>query len=272
MVSKLVLIATILFCTYLFVAALVYFGQARMVYFPTRSITATPDQIGLRYEDVWLQTEDDVRIHGWYVPKEGAHWTVLFLHGNGGNMSHRLETLDLLHQIGVNTLIIDYRGYGMSQGSPSEAGTYLDAMAAWTYLSQHRAGADSTVVFGRSLGGAIAAWLAAKVDPKGLILESTFTSVVDMAQIHYPFLPARLLSRFVYDSTVLAPRIGCAALVLHSLDDEVVPFELGLKVFDALPGKKSFMELRGGHNHGIQATGPAYARGLQDFFDSLDAV
>lgn len=268
-ISKILFILGVAALVYVALVALIYFSQSRMVYFPSRDIDYTPDRIGLEYSDVWLDTESGNRIHGWYVPRPGARLTVLMLHGNAGNISHRLETLQILHQIGVNTLIIDYQGYGRSQGRPSEQATYEDALAAWTYLMQNKSTADSTVVFGRSLGGAVAAWLGAAVAPAGLILESTFSSVEDMAQHHYPWLPVRLISKFHYDSINRAPEITSPTLVMHSPADTIVPFVLGQKLYDALPGEKTFVELQGGHNDGIASTGDRYSAELKKFMDSL---
>ena len=269
MTSKLLFIIGVLIFIYVALVLMIYLGQSRLVYFPTSSIDATPDLINLRYEDVWLQTQDGDRIHGWYVPEENAEWTVLMFHGNGGNISHRLQTLDLLNKIGVNTLIIDYRGYGRSQGQPSEEATYEDALAAWEHLTQHRTDAESIILFGRSLGGAVAVWLATEVNPGGLILESTFSSVVDLAQHHYPFLPVSYMSQFKYDSLSLAPNIDIPTLMLHSREDDIVPFNLGLKLYEALPGNKSFVEMRGGHNEGFFVSGEHYVNGLRNFIESL---
>ena len=269
MTSKLLFVIGVLILIYVGLVAVIYLGQSRLVYFPTSSIDATPDLINLSYEDVWLQTQDGDRIHGWYLPEEDAKWTVLMFHGNGGNISHRLQTLDILNKIGVNTLIIDYRGYGRSQGQPSEQATYQDALAAWEHLIQHRTDAESVILFGRSLGGAVAVWLANEVNPRGLILESTFSSVVDMAQHHYPFLPIRYISRFKYDSLSLASAIDMPTLMLHSRQDNIVPYDLGLKLYEALPGKKSFVEMRGGHNDGFFISGEHYINGLKNFIESL---
>ena len=269
MTSKLLSVIGFLIFIYVTLVAVIYLGQSRLVYFPTSSIDATPDLINLTYEDVWLQTEDGDRIHGWYLPREKAKWTVLMFHGNGGNISHRLQTLDLLNKIGVNTLIIDYRGYGRSQGQPSEQATYQDALAAWQHLIQNRTDPESVILFGRSLGGAVAVWLATKVNPKGLILESTFSSVVDMAEHHYPFLPVSYISRFKYDSLSLASKIEIPTLVLHSREDNIVPFDLGFKLYEALPGNKSFIEMQGGHNDGFFVSGEHYINAIKNFIESL---
>lgn len=269
MVGKLFLLLGVAVSIYIAFLGMTYFGQSRLVYFPTRAINETPQRIGLDYEDVWLKTIDGTRIHGWYVPKPGSQWTVLMLHGNGGNISHRLQTLQILHQVGASTLIIDYHGYGKSEGRPSEQGTYEDALAAWAFLTETKTSAANIVVFGRSLGGAVAAWLAAKVNPAGLILESTFTSLTDLAHHHYPLLPVGFISRYKYDSMALAHKITSPALVLHSRSDTIVPFALGVGLFEALPAEKSFLEMQGGHNDGFYKTGQKYTHGLTKFLESL---
>lgn len=261
--------AGVLACTYLGIVAAAFFFQSRLVYFPTRAHVATPDRIGLPFEDVDLTTDNGIGIHGWHVRANGARWTVLFLHGNGGNISHRLDTLRIFHGLGVDTLIIDYPGYGMSAGEPDEQGTYDAAMAAWNYLSTNAADPGRIVVFGRSLGGVVAVWLAARVEPAGLILESTFTSLDAMARHHYPFLPVGLISRYDYDALSMAQDISTPVLGIHSSDDEIVPYELGSRLYAALPGSKRFLTIRGGHNDGFLVTGPDYTSGLKQFLESL---
>ncbi|MGH2578199.1 MAG: alpha/beta hydrolase, partial [Actinomycetota bacterium] len=159
------------------VAAMSLF-QPSFVFFPSREIMATPTQAGLVYEPIEIPAEDGVRLSGWYVPATEARLTVLFLHGNAGNISHRLMALHVLHGLGLAVLIVDYRGYGESSGSPSEEGTYRDALATWAYLTTTRGiAADRVVLFGESLGGAVATWLATRAHPAGLIVESTFTTM-----------------------------------------------------------------------------------------------
>ena len=263
--SKLLTFVGLAASVYVGLLVVVYLTQSHLIYFPTRDIAATPANADLSYEDVWLTTEDNLRIHAWYVPAANAKWTVLMFHGNGGNISHRLYTLDILHKLGVNTLIVDYRGYGQSEGTPTEQGTYNDAMAAWHHLQTKNA--QHIIVFGRSLGGAVAMWLAKEVNPAGLILESTFTSVVDMGSYHYPWLPIRYLSKFKYNSLALAEHIRCPILAIHSREDSIVPFALGRRLFEALPGDKKFIEIQGDHNDRVG--GAHYVNTLRQFFDSL---
>ena len=254
------------------ISVYVYFMQSRMLYYPNmpgRELTATPADIDLEYQDVSLTTEDGIELHGWFIPGDNPHRTLLFFHGNAGNISHRLESIELFHRLGVSVFIFDYRGFGQSAGSPTEQGTYLDAQAAWSYLTQTRAlDADGIIVFGRSLGGAIATWLASRHTPAMLILESTFTSVPAMARRFYPFLPVSLLSRFQYNSLALVKNLACPLLIAHSRDDEIIPYEEGRKLFKAAPEPKQFLEMRGGHNDGFIVSGPAYKSGLRAFIDA----
>lgn len=253
---------------YLGLCVLMYLAQRRLVYFPSRAIVLTPGDMGMQYEDVALRTEDGVRIHAWFVPGDPDKATILFCHGNGGNLSHRVDTARVFHELGYSSLLFDYRGYGLSEGKPTEAGTYRDAAAAWDHLIQTRGlSARQIVVAGRSLGGAVAAWLAKERHPAALVLESSFSSFVDMGRAAYPIFPVRLLARFRYDTTAYAKEAGCPVLVIHSPQDDIVPYKLGCRLYDALPQPKEFLDIRGSHNDGYAVSGPMYTRGLADFLD-----
>ena len=256
-------------CLYGAVVAFVYLRQSSLIYYPDmpgRDLVATPQQIGLEYQDVYFTGDDGIRLHGWFVPYRAARGTILFFHGNAGNVSHRLDSIDLLHRLGVNVFIIDYRGYGQSEGRVSERGTYRDAEAAWKYLTRTRGISEQRIiVFGRSLGASIAAWLASKYRPAGLILESGFASVTSMAKRIYPFLPVEWLSRFEYDTASYVKSVSCPILVAHSRNDEIIPFAEGRAVFDAAGENKQFLEMRGGHNDGYRASGRAYVEALGSF-------
>ena len=248
-----------------FVALLALF-QSRFVYFPLRGIMATPAAIGLSYETVHFEAADGVRLSGWFVPAESSRGVLLFCHGNAGNISHRLESIDVFHRLGLSTFIFDYRGYGQSQGKPTERGTYLDAEAAWRYLVEKR-GVDPTeiVFFGRSLGGAVAAWLAREHTPPALIVESTFTSVPDLAAQLYPFLPVRWLSRFDYSTVEYLRQVHCPVLVVHSRDDEMISIRHGRGLFAAANEPKEFLEITGSHNEGFMTSAARYEDGLDSF-------
>lgn len=239
---------------YAAVLVLVFLFQSRLVYYPEigRDITVTPKSYGLGHESVDIPTRDGETLHAWWVPAADARGTVLFFHGNAGNISHRLDYLLMFHRLGYSTLIVDYRGYGRSTGSPSEEGTYRDAEAAWDYLRDAReVRAQNLVIAGESLGGAVATWLAARVGPRSVLLFSTFTSATDLGAQIYWFLPVRLISRLGYDNLANLGRITSPVFIAHSSDDEIVPYSHGRKLFDATGGPKGFLEMRGGHNEGF---------------------
>ncbi len=257
------------------VIALALFSfQSRMIYYPelpSRELLSTPAQIGLEYESVYMNTADGLRLHGWFLPARGARKVLLFCHGNAGNISHRLDSLKLFHDLGLNVLIFDYRGYGRSQGKPSEQGTYDDAEAVWNHLTQERDfAAQDIIVFGRSLGAAIAAELAARHPPGALILESGFISVPDLASDLYPWLPVRWLARFSYNTRAYLGAVSSPVLVAHSRDDEIIPFKHGEKLFTIANELKRFLELRGGHNDGFYVSQTIYVKGLSDFLKEIN--
>jgi fermentation-respiration switch protein FrsA (DUF1100 family) len=254
------------FALYLFIM------QPRLLYYPDmpgRELEATPAAVGLAYEEVVLHTSDGVRLHAWFVPVAQARATVLFCHGNAGNISHRLDSIQLLHSLGLQVLIFDYRGYGQSEGRPSEDGTYRDVDAAWHYLLEVRGmPPGEIIIFGRSLGAAIAADLASRTRPSAVILESGFTSVPDMAAGIYPWLPARLLSRYRYDSLGKMAQITRPLLLVHSRQDEIIPFAHGERLFERAHEPKQFLEIQGGHNDAFLTSRKAYTHGLQAFLDT----
>lgn len=256
---------------YAVVAALIFFAQPHLVYYPEigRSLIGTPADVELPYETVEITTADGESLYGWYVPAPDATATVLFLHGNAGNISNRMGYLTMLYRLGYNTFIFDYRGYGKSSGTPTEEGTYRDAKAAWKYITQKKAIAPSNVVlFGESLGGAVASWLAVREKPGLLVLASAFTSVPDMGAKLYPFLPVRLLSRFEYNTLEQLKDVECPVFVAHSPQDEIVPFEHGQALYEAAPSPKQFLELQGGHNNGFVYMREEWAEALGEFMDA----
>lgn len=254
-----------------YVALLVYlyFFQAHLLYLPnlpSREVVATPEAVGLAYEPVTIVTEDGVPLDGWFVPARQARGVLLFFHGNAGNISHRLDSLKVFHELGLATLIFDYRGYGRSRGQPSEEGTYRDAQAVWRYMAEERQTVPKDIVlFGRSLGGAVAGYLATMHAPAALIIESGFTSVPDLGAEVYPFFPVRRLARFRYETEAYLRSVSCPVLIVHSRDDEIVPFAHGRRLFAAANEPKQLLELRGGHNDGFLVSGQAYVDGLDTF-------
>ncbi len=255
---------------YFALAAYLYAFQETYVFFPSRVMWATPADAGLGFDDIRIETEDGEMLHGWFVPASDAKLTVLFLHGNAGNISHRLESLGIFHELGLSSFIIDYRGYGRSTGKPTEEGTYRDAEAAWRYLVEQRGiPAEQIVIFGRSLGGAVATWLATQHTPRGLIIESTPTSIPDIGAQVYPFLPVRLLARMDYDALERIAAVKAPVLVVHSREDEIIPFEHGQRLFEAAQKPKVFLPIRGDHNGGFLISGGTYTEGLSQFLKNL---
>ena len=256
----------ILVSVWVLLSLLLYLFQPKFIYFPRSEIDYTPDMAGLPYEDIYFKTEDDILLNGWFIPVEDAKNTLLFFHGNAGNISHRLESLKIFHEIGLSVFIIDYRGYGQSQGTSSEHGTYRDAEAAWKFLTNTRGITESEIIiFGRSMGGAVATWLAGKHTPNLLILESTFTSIADVAKHYYPYLPTHLLTRIKYASVDRIEDIHSPILISHSQTDEIIPYKYGRELFEKAQAPKIFLELKGGHNDGFITTGPSYIQGLENF-------
>lgn len=271
--NPLVGLIAILAIVYAFIVVVVYLNQSRLIFLPdlpSRKLVVMPDSVGMAYENVSLKTEDDVSLHGWYIPAKKSRYTILFFHGNAGNISHRLESIQIFHELGLSVLIVDYRGYGNSGGRPTEAGTYRDARAAWDYLVSER-GLDekNIVLFGRSLGGAIAAQLATIVSPGGIIVESAFTSAEALAKTVYWYLPVNLLAQIHYPTAEFISRISCPILVIHSRQDDIVPYRQGRQLFDLAPDPKRFLELRGGHNEGFSVSIRDYVKGLDDFLKTL---
>ena len=254
---------------YLLFMVAVYFYQPHLLFLPdlpSREITRTPSSVDLEYTDVYLTTRDDVRLHGWWVDHPRPSGVMLFLHGNAGNISHRLQSLHLFNELGYRVLIIDYRGYGQSEGSPSEQGLYTDAEAAWRYLIEQRGlSAGQIVVVGRSLGAAVALDLAINHPPRALIMESAFTSIADMAVIHYPWLPVRWLSRYHFNNRQKIKRLNCPLLIVHAKQDEIAPYSHGQHLYDLAPSPKQLLPLQGGHNDAQLGDRLTYRQGLQSF-------
>ena len=247
-----------------------YLQQSSMIFFPNATLSQTPAEWGLAYEDVFLDSDDGIRLHGWYIPRHGSKQTLLFFHGNAGNISHRRTSVEIFHRLGLNVFIVDYRGYGKSQGKPDEKGLYTDARMAWRYLTHERGfDPEDIILFGRSLGGVVASKLGMEVHSAGLILESTFSSARDWAATAFPILSRLIFMRFDFNTTAYIKRVSYPVLVLHSPDDEIIPLRLGEKVFQAANEPKSFVKMRGDHNNGFLMNQPEYERALDAFINSL---
>jgi len=230
-----------------------------------------PEAFGLELADCTFEAADGVTLHGWYLQQDSAAATLLWCHGNAGNISDRLDNMARLAKLPLNIFIFDYRGYGKSQGSPNEQGVYLDAVAAYDYLTGEKGVNPSGLfIFGRSLGGAVAVDLAAKRDCAGLILESTFSSGTDMARSMFGFIPVHLVTQIKFDSISKIRNIHVPILFLHGTRDRTVPFKLGKKLFEAANEPKEFYEIAGAdHNDTYVVGGQAYFERFRKFVAAL---
>ncbi|WP_347331426.1 alpha/beta hydrolase [Marinimicrobium locisalis] len=268
--SKLFYWLVVLGSGYLGLLVLTWLLQGCMIHFPAQAMVATPTDVGLEYEELSLKTADGERLHAWFLPARDERGVLLFFHGNAGNISHRLESLRIFHKLGLEVLILDYRGYGRSSGRPSEEGLYRDAEAAYDYLTREQGvSPERLVVFGRSLGAAVAANLASEHPVGGVILESGFISVPELGAELYPFLPVRLLARYRYDTREALQKVNAPVLVVHSRDDDIIPFSHGRALFEAAPEPRQFLELEGDHNTGFLQSRERYVRGLEQFLGEL---
>ena len=268
-------VALALAAVYGLIVAIAFLAQRSMLYLPNvpgRELTASPADIGRDYEDVSIETDDGVTLNGWYIGGPSSR-VLLFFHGNAGNISHRLASIRQFASLDLSIFIIDYRGYGASGGRPSETGLQLDAEAAWRHLTETRKVApENIVIFGRSLGGSVAAWLAARRQPAALIVESAFTSVPDIAQELYPWLPARWLSRQKHATREYVRGVRCPVLVIHSRDDEIIPYHHGESIFAAANEPRAFLALEGGHNDAWLLDEQRYLAGIRSFLSAVPST
>lgn len=252
---------------YVGLCVLLVFRQKTYIYIPGKDMAFSPLDVGLEFEAVNLQTVDNESLVAWYVSAEEPDAkTILFCHGNAGDLGSRVDAMRTLHDLGFNIFFFDYRGYGHSTGSPTEGGTYQDARAAWAYLVKERGvPAEKLVIYGRSLGGAVAVRLASEVGAVALVLDSTFSSARDMAAGMFPLLPSRLLCRYRYNSHALIDSVNMPVLIAHSREDEMIPFTMGQRLFAKAREPKVFYEGHGGHNEGILESDAEYQRILKAF-------
>jgi len=270
MVKMLISIAAMLFIAYWALGLILYFMQPTFLYRPVRQILYTPGELGLDFESVVFESADGLRLTGWYVPADDSEVTVLFCHGNGGNISHRLDSINIFYNLGVNCFIFDYRGYGESDGKPGEQGTYLDVEAAYKWLMEEKnVSPDSIIIFGRSLGGSVAAYLAAKVEVKALIIESCFTSYADIGKKFYSYMPVRLFAKFGYPTIDYVRDVNCPVMIIHSRDDDIIPFEFGQKLYEAVDAPSEFVEIFGGHNDGFLVSSEIYKKAWMKWLEFL---
>ena len=239
------------------------------VYIPSTLMEASAADLGRPCEDVYFTTQDSLRLNGWFFPanpdQPRSHLALLLLHGNAGNICHRLDYCRAWLQLGLNVFVFDYRGYGRSQGRPGEEGTYLDAQAAYDWLCRKGFAPETVFALGKSLGGGIASELALRETLGGLILQSTFTSIADLGAELFPWLPVRWLNRIKYQTQSKLPRIKIPVLVAHSRGDEVIHFRHAERNFASANEPKMFAEILGNHTGTLEAGRAQYLAALEKF-------
>ncbi|MFH1845994.1 MAG: alpha/beta hydrolase [Candidatus Omnitrophota bacterium] len=252
----------------LFLIAIRYI-ETHSIFYPMKEMIYDPSLAGLVYEDVYFNTGDNIKLNGWFVKNDNAEYTLLLFHGNAGNISHRIDKLAVLNDLDVNVFIFDFRGYGKSKGKPSEQGLYKDGQAAYDYLIKEKnIQPEKIILYGASLGAGGAIDLAKKVKVKALITESAFTSVKDMARIAYPIMPPFVFSS-KFNAISKSKDITYPKLLIHSIDDEIVPFRLAEKLFNAASDPKKLLKLHGGHNTMFLDSEKEYKSGIKEFLEGL---
>ncbi len=238
--------------------------EKRLLFHPVRKLQTKPQQIGLAFEEITLQATDGVNVHAWFIPHPQPLATVLFSHGNSGNISTRLPKLRVFHELRLSVLLYDYRGYGQSGGSPTEPGLYLDGQTAYDWLAnQKKISGDRLIAYGESLGGAVSVHLAARNKLGAIILEGTFAKYEEVARHHYPLLWR--FRRMKFETVRLVESLTLPTLVLHSSEDEIIPVDQGRQLFAAAKQPKAFVELHGNHNGSFYDSGAVYEDGLRNF-------
>lgn len=250
--------------------------EPAMVFYPSRGEGDTPAQLGIRFQALTLRASDGVQIAAWQLEPESPKADIVYFHGNGGNLSLWLPVFATLHSFGYRVLAVDYRGYGVSEGSPSERGLTLDAEAAVRHVAASRhAGGDGSaprplVYWGRSLGGPIAAAAARSMPPDGLVLESTFPDKASVVRAMPLFRLLNLFSSYRFDTAAALRGFRRTVLVVHGDADSVIPFELGQELFEKLDAPKRFVTLRGAdHNDLFDARRDAYWTPIRAYIDAL---
>lgn len=265
-------VAFILVSTVAFVSGWMLINEDQYIYFPDREIYHTPKTVGLEFRDIHLTTDDGTVLHGWLMPHAKARFTLLHFHGNAGNISHRLHLYEQWHRMGLSVLAISYRGYGKSEGTPSEEGFYSDSRAAWNALvEKQKIPSSQIIIVGRSLGCAVATKLATETKPAALVLETPFTNIPDMAAKHYPWIvPIRFLAQTRFDTLESISRVNIPIMVISAGNDELVPEAMSRKIYAAANEPKQWVALSGNHNDFDISSSSTYTRAWNRWLNQLD--
>lgn len=249
-----------------------YFYQDNLLFYPSRNYDDHP---AMPFEEVTLTSPDGVRLAAWFFPLAQPRYTVLFSHGNAGNMSHRMNTVEFWLELNCQIMMYDYRGFGHSEGKPSETGLYADAEAAWNWLVEVKHIEPAAIVIhGRSLGAAVALHRAVSLSAEdaaaAVILESAFLSVPTLASEFYPFFPVRLLSRYAFDNEQRIASVAIPKLIIHGARDELIPFRHGVTLYETAQAPRQFLRIEGDHNTGFLADQDTYRRGIKAFLTQVE--
>jgi len=266
MVKKIMIVIIIVILVLIIAFFLLRAFESMNLYFPVKQLEGTPRDLGLEYEDVYFEASDGVKLNGWFVPSKKRSATMLYYHGNAGNISHRLPIIKMFNEMGIDVFIFDYRGYGKSKGFPSEEGIYRDGFAAYDYLlSRPDVDKGKLVLYGKSIGAAVATEVLKRREAKALITEGAFTSAPDMAGELYPILPLKYVIVSKYDSLSNIKTLDLPVLVIHAKDDEIIPFSHGKRIFEAAREPKKVLEVYGGHNYAIILEPEKFSRVIRQF-------
>jgi fermentation-respiration switch protein FrsA (DUF1100 family) len=256
---------------YLLLLVFMYLFQGKMIFLPSTNFIITPSEAGLQAEDIWIETFDGEQLHGWYFPSDSTEYLVIFSHGNAGNISNRIDIAKFLQETGFSVLIYDYRGYGQSSGKPSEEGLYRDIEAVVNYLKAEKGYSEQQMImYGRSMGGAVASYAATEFNVGGLVLDSAFRNLKTMVRDLYPFVPAFLASYDFPTEQYVQQLSGIPVMIMHSPNDTIVDITHGKSLFGVAQEPKTFVELRGGHNDNFHASVDTHNKHWREFLKMLD--
>lgn len=243
-----------------------YLFQQKLIFLPSSELIITPEKAGLQAEDIRIETEDGERLHGWFFPNDEAEYVVVLSHGNAGNISNRIDIAKLLQELGVSVVLYDYRGYGQSSGKPNEQGLYVDVKAVVNYLKTERGLSEQQMImYGRSLGGAVASYAATRFDVSGLVLDSAFKNLKAMVGDLYPFVPA-VLAKYEFSTENYLKEISdTPVMIMHSPNDDIVGISHARHLYEVAKEPKQFLELRGGHNDNFHASTDIYSHNWRKF-------
>jgi hypothetical protein len=258
---------------YLVLLFLMFVFQNRLIFIPTQDLLITPDQLGIEAEEIHVGTQDGEKLHGWFFPNGNSEYLVILCHGNAGNISTRIDIARMFERLGISIILFDYRGYGLSTGSPNEQGLYHDVEAVVEFAgSEYDYDPSNIVLYGRSLGGAVASYAATKYDVAGLIVDSSFESLEQMVSELYPFVPAVLARHDFPTLEYLQSLEETPVMIMHSPDDQIIGFSHGQTLFEAANEPKKFVELTGGHNDSFNASIGTVAENWTQFLQIIEGV